>query len=622
MLASTCAQAKKRQLEGRPETLVDSGGSKSNYSFDGQEISRSELREVKEMRTSGGVISHLVHAKAMMQFGQGATFEAEEDEAAEWLEDQFNDLDNLLIDIGEDATWFPYSLAEIVETQSGDFSHVELVEPWTTMPVENEVGQVVQWEQQIKGDFGSTTTNTFAPDEIASFVLNKSNGRDKTGISEVLRAEDEIQNYKENQETINNALEYLVPHNHWIVGADGSSVIDDNELRRVRNMVNDMEGDTQFITGPGVEHDAIDLPKFDLKEITNNDLRQLCVALGVPIELASVISEGLGSGEQSGVRETYFQLEKKAKQRSLGGQFVEQIGRILLRDYSPYDHQQNVDLVFQESETLEEKKTVTDAIGDDLTVNERREIFDYSELDGPEGEDYESPGGGAEEENPLFGSDGDSGNVQLADGIDLEQFEATIEDLHTNFIEAEDTSKKLTTYNESELPEMVKTRMRQAIRGGALFDQFDSIPSSELMELRGYFADTLAEDGWSLDEMSEEISDTFGVSEDRAETIARTETQSVVQHAAEDAYTEVEEERGEEFRYKWVGDYTSDRTTDACKWLLEQTNPKHGGTPVSMDRLKELIQEAPEHDEDIKDTMARDFTPHINCRKRFVRYVE
>jgi len=217
---------------------------------------------------------------------------------------------------------------------------------------------------------------------------------------------------------------------------------------------------------------------------------------------------------------------------------------------------------------------------------------------------------------------GDSGNVSLADGdVSLEEFEATMDTLQHDFVHAEDTSKSLTEFTESQLPQMVKDRLRQAIMSGALFSEFDTIPSSELMELRSYFADTLTEDGWSLDEMAEEISDTFGVTLDNAETIARTETQSVAQFAAEDAYREFEQERGEEFRFKWVGS-TDDRTTEACLWLLEQTNPNYGGTPVPLDELKELIQEAPEHDPDLDDNMARTFTPHVNCRKRYIRHVE
>ena len=49
-----------------------------------------------------------------------------------------------------------------------------------------------------------------------------------------------------------------------------------------------------------------------------------------------------------------------------------------------------------------------------------------------------------------------------------------------------------------------------------------------------------------------------------------------------------------------------------------------GGSPVPMGELKELIAEAPEHDDEMQDDLARpdNFVVHPNERKTFVRYVE
>lgn len=623
-LASLWAENKKTQLQlqGTPNTKVDSGGNRGQYSFDGQEVDRSELEEIKEIRESGGVIATLVDGKALMQFGPGADFEAENDEASEWLHEQFNDLDNLLIDIGTDATWFPFALGEIVETAGGGFSHVELVEPWTVQPKTNEVGEIIAWEQEISG---TNETNVFEPDELASFVLNKKSGRDKIGISEVKRAEDEIKAYKENQKTVNDALEYLVPHNHWKVGAEGQAMIDDNELRRVRNMVQNMEGDTQFITGPDIEHSEISLPTFDVKEITENDIRQLCVALGVPIELASVISEGLGSGEQSSARQVFFDLEKRAKQRALGGQFVEQVARVLLRDYSPYDSEQKLDLVFRDSKTLGEKKEIVDAIGEDLTVNERRRAFDYAELDDDEkGESFDSPGEESQDEpmGGLFNTGDGSGNLSLA-ASDLE----SLPDWDEHFLElfdrvwTADSNKNLLEFSPSQVPDFVKERLREAIWGGSVFSDIESIPDSERMQMRNFLVEELEDDRWSIDGIADRLQDLdAGLSQDRAELIARTEVASTVNTAREEGY----QERGnEDDLFYWTG-ALDNRTTDACEWLIRQTNPNHGGNPVPMDKLKELIEEAPEHDPDMQDNLARpeNFVVHPAERKTFVRYVE
>jgi len=59
-----------RRLQGQPDTKIDSGGSVNSFTFDGQEISSSELREIREIRESGGVISALMRSKALLTFGR------------------------------------------------------------------------------------------------------------------------------------------------------------------------------------------------------------------------------------------------------------------------------------------------------------------------------------------------------------------------------------------------------------------------------------------------------------------------------------------------------------------------------------------------------------------------
>lgn len=872
-LVSLWAQDKKRSLQrGEPNTKVDSGGTVNNTHFDGQELDRGDLRDIKEMRESGGLVSQLVHAKALMQFGTGATFQAENDEAADWLHEQFNDLDNLLIDIGEDAIWFPYGLAEIVETQGGEFSHVEPIEPYTMLPMTNEYGSVVVWEQQISGDFGTNTQN-FDPDEIAQFILNKSSARDKTGISTVLRAEDEISTYRENSKAIANAIDFAAfQRRHVKVGRDDGAVIDDDELRRVRNRVDNLQEDTTVVTGPHVEFDTIDpASEFKFSEITQHDIRKLAVALGVPIELASVISEGLGSGEQSGVRQLYFELERAAQQRSLGGQFVEQVARPLLKNYSPYDHEQNLDLVFGEAKTTQELRQMIDAIGEDMTVDERREVFDRAPLDDKDiGQDYPTAAkqeDGGEPDNPLFGSgkrledfgpDGFQGQTfeirtdsssednnytddLLAIGVNFpnsgvyvdwnvdawpenQQLQGphvsdydTLEDLkqvtegQVIFPEDRDMSeirilatdddystaasqegdepqgdnslfssnsnenriqfsksnsndsnssqtRELETYNDYpevaqenarmaldareetdnpndcgtrvgweranqldngealsvdtisrmaaferhednkeqgeegkadcgwmmwkawggdegiewaqnkldeieaggtgnkhlsndtpewdahylelfdriwnsdsgrnlfqfddyEVPEFAKNRLRDAVLSGSVFSDIESIPSDQRGQLKNFLIEELEDDRWNIDGIADRLQDLDAdIPQNQAETIARTELASTVNKAREIGY---EEREDDDSLFYWTG-VLNDRTTDACEWLIRQTNPKHGGKPVAMNELKELIDEAPEHDDDMQDDLARpdDWVVHPNERKTWVRHVE
>jgi hypothetical protein len=39
--------------------------------------------------------------------------------------------------------------------------------------------------------------------------------------------------------------------------------------------------------------------------------------------------------------------------------------------------------------------------------------------------------------------------------------------------------------------------------------------------------------------------------------------------------------------------------------LIRETNPFHGGDPVPMDELRDMVEEAPEHDPEMDDNLAR-----------------
>lgn len=640
-LARDYLSHKRRTLQnkGTPQTRVDSGGNIGRSSFESQDIDRGDLRDVKEIRESGGVISQLVHAKALMQFGTGVEFQSDNDPVAEYLNDELNDIDNLVIDIGEDAIWYPYSIAEIVETNGGGFSHVELVEPWTMLPLENEFGDVVGWEQEIAGDYG-TNVERFEPDELAQFILNKSSGRDKTGISEVIRAEDEINQYRNDMRAISNAVEIAGFRRHlWKVGREGGMVIDDNELRRVRNLVDSMKGDTQFVMGQDVDHELMesqDVSQF--KTITEIDMRNLALALGVPIELASVISEGLGSGEQSGVRWQAFMLDTMASQRALADQFIQQIVRPILEQYSPFSRDENVELVFGDPvQDAQTKQTEVNAIGSDMTVNERRALFDREPLDDEEiGEGFDSPGEGEAGEGgdggPFGGlfSDQIEKKVQeelesreLEDSdLSLEEYEAYLENVWSGMICGEDTTRTLVEFAESELPQTIKNNLETAIWStDAVFSQFDTLADNDIVQLREFLSEELTSSGgWTIDSLAGRLQDLHGeLDESEAEKIARSETQSITNHAYEVGLEERGVDLDEELFY-WVST-NDDRRTEACEWLTEQTNPDSGGDPVTLEELKELIQEAPDHDSDVN-TEPRTYSPHIQCRSRFVRHID
>jgi len=61
----------RRLQQASPSTLIDSGGSVNQSYFSEQSITQDELRDIKQMRESGGIVAELMHLKALMNFGGG-----------------------------------------------------------------------------------------------------------------------------------------------------------------------------------------------------------------------------------------------------------------------------------------------------------------------------------------------------------------------------------------------------------------------------------------------------------------------------------------------------------------------------------------------------------------------
>src|SRR6056297_2785650 len=194
--ANEYLETKRRNLQAKPQTQVDGGGSRHQVSFAGQEISQSELREIKQIRESGGIISSAFDAKALIRFGTGVEFYAENDELKAWLDETFPDIDLLTLELGEDATYYPYTVAEIVENRVGEFDHIRPTEPWTMLPRTDKYGDVIGWEQHLSGEY---EPEMFDADELGYIIMNKSSARDKTGISDVLQNKEEIETFRSNQ---------------------------------------------------------------------------------------------------------------------------------------------------------------------------------------------------------------------------------------------------------------------------------------------------------------------------------------------------------------------------------------------------------------------------------------
>ena len=182
-----------------------------------------------------------------------------------------------------------------------------------------------------------------------------------------------------------------------------------------------------------------------------------------------------------------------------------------------------------------------------------------------------------------------------------------------------DPDRALVSFAASGTPEFVLERIREAIMGGALFSDFEDVPSSELMDFRQEFADALGTDNFTLDDVTDRVMDFADVDRADAERIARTETSAALNSARERGY----EERGEgDELFYWTGASPGDdRQTEACEWLITQTNPFEGGTPRPMDELRDMLAEAPTHDDDMQNDLARpgSWVVHPNERSTFAK---
>lgn len=182
-----------------------------------------------------------------------------------------------------------------------------------------------------------------------------------------------------------------------------------------------------------------------------------------------------------------------------------------------------------------------------------------------------------------------------------------------------DDIEKAAWSGDQSVPEYVFEAIKDAIADGAVFRDFDSIPGDVVDTVEGLLEDNLTQpQGWSLDSIVDDMSKTFpGVEDGDLEAVARTEVTSVLSTAREKGY----ERRGnadEGDVFYWEGADDS-RITDACKELLELTNPRHGGTPRPIDELVALEEEV--HNKHFPDLSFRRHVIHPNERKTFVRDV-
>ena len=181
-----------------------------------------------------------------------------------------------------------------------------------------------------------------------------------------------------------------------------------------------------------------------------------------------------------------------------------------------------------------------------------------------------------------------------------------------------DPNRALVDFSASGTPEFVLERIREAIMGGAIFSDIENVPDSEIMQFRQEFADAVGTDNFTLDSVTDAVMDFTGENRGKAQVTAKTELASTLNTAREDGYLE----RGEteEGLFYWTGaEPGDDRQTEACRLLIERTNPFHGGTPVPLEELRSLLTWAAEQADDVDASMVREgnWIIHIGERSTF-----
>lgn len=619
---------------GEPQLKVEGGG---NVDVDPglrkREPDQDRLDEYEAVMLDCGPVASLVNARSQMTFGVGTEWITREDDvvrevdgremtAADYLESRLatRRRDTVLPRIGRQCYWAGNGFVEYVRDRAGRFAELDPVNPKTIEVLYDDTGQIQEWVQNTRASrFGDELSQRVDDARLAHFTLYR-NGRNPLGHSIVGQNWEYIERYRENQQAIQKALEAHA-FVKWHVLAHGP--LDDRDIRRIRQRFNDIRNENTYVTAEDIEINPLDTGGIGegIDNIAKRDVQNLAMGFFFPIEWTQWSgSDGLGTGKPAEGRRIAFENQAKAEQRALTGQFLEQVARPIIEE-SPFPDDVHVDLSW--GDVIADNETMLDQMQKHswaLHRDEVREALDLPAWD--DGDAREAP----PELDPKAERGGDGGG--LLDGMGLggrdsdfrhlnrgEPWERTFDRLYEHVLWSEETDRALFEFDPDEVPQFVVSRLEDAVRAGALFGDFDTIPDWAADQVQDVMLDSLeTQHGWSVDSIAENLqSMALGLDRHDAEVIARTETQALVNKAREEGYRE--EFDLDEERFQWVGP-DDNRTTDACEWIKAQV-PDDG---VSLDRLKELIQEAPEHDADVN-TEPREFSPHISCRHTYTRVV-
>lgn len=213
-------------------------------------------------------------------------------------------------------------------------------------------------------------------------------------------------------------------------------------------------------------------------------------------------------------------------------------------------------------------------------------------------------------------------------GMDYETFDDLLYHAHRRVVEwypeegkDGDLTKAPDMWREADnVPDFVREVIEYVIETqDIIFTDLKDLPHDAGLRIKEILKEELQEpEGWSIDSLTDTLSEELRIDEDKAQSIARTESGAVLNTSREVAY---EASPGsDDFVYYWSGADDS-RTTDLCHDIKDEVEDRGGAVP--MDELKQILHDKAQ-DYPNYGTPGRvdDWMPHYNCRHTFVRDVQ
>lgn len=331
--------------------------------------------------------------------------------------------------------------------------------------------------------------------------------------------------------------------------------------------------------------------------------------------------------KQRGFRVLLRQLEEAINAQLVWPEFSEDVMWAFEREQTIGEKEGRAGLIREQAEA---GQAMAEALADEDAQVHYRDgeiIIDDGVIHAPEPEPAPSPG--------LFGSVDRSAKVDAPNTIaatltddEWAAYETHLLEAHASQIQPETLAdiEKRAWRRRDDVPEFVREGVLESIDRGAVFRQFQTLPGRLRETLENVLRDSLTQpQGWSLDSITDRLGDAFpGVDKDDLETVARTETTSVLNEAREVGYQERPD--SDRFKFYWQGPQDT-RTTQLCEDLKIATGQASGtpetnfttmpGEATDMSTLVTLQREASDHH--FPDLQFRRHVPHINCRHTFVR---